>query len=85
VANYHDWLLFVTFAPGSIRGILDPLIPHANSKSNREQISDYGLVLEQGRMWIEAKAAEILADPRVARLFLGGGLAPEERAPRSGA
>ncbi len=49
------------------------------------QISDYGLVLEQGRTRIEAEAAEILADPRVARLFLGGGLAPEERAPRSGA
>jgi branched-chain amino acid transport system ATP-binding protein len=44
------------------------------------QISDHGLVLEQGRTRIEAEAAEILADPRVARLFLGGGLAPEERA-----
>ena len=45
------------------------------------QISDYGLVLEQGRTRIEAEAAEILADPRIARLFLGGGLAPEARAP----
>ena len=41
------------------------------------QISDHGLVLEQGRTRIEAEAREILADPRVARLFLGGGLAPD--------
>ncbi|MGH7123919.1 MAG: ABC transporter ATP-binding protein, partial [Stellaceae bacterium] len=45
------------------------------------QISDYGLVLEQGRTRIEATAAEILADPRIAQLFLGGGLAPAERSP----
>ena len=44
------------------------------------QISDYGLVLEQGRTRIEATAAEILADPRIAQLFVGGGLAPAERA-----
>ncbi|HLJ21967.1 MAG TPA: ABC transporter ATP-binding protein [Stellaceae bacterium] len=43
------------------------------------QISDYGLVLEQGRTRIEATAAEILADPRIAQLFLGGGLTPAER------
>ena len=42
------------------------------------QISDYGLVLEQGRTRIEASAPEILADPRIAQLFLGGGLAPAE-------
>jgi len=42
------------------------------------QISDFGLVLEQGRTRIEATAAEILADPRIAQLFLGGGLAPGE-------
>ena len=40
------------------------------------QISDHGLVLEQGRTRIEATAPEILADPRIAQLFLGGGLAP---------
>ena len=45
------------------------------------QISDYGLVLEQGRTRIEATAAEILADPRIAQLFLGGGLAQAERGP----
>ena len=33
------------------------------------QISDYGLVLEQGQTRIEARAAEILGDPRIAQLF----------------
>ena len=42
------------------------------------QISDYGLVLEQGQTRIEATAPNILADPRIAQLFLGGGLAPAE-------
>jgi branched-chain amino acid transport system ATP-binding protein len=39
------------------------------------QMSDYGLVLEQGQTRIEDTAASILADPRIAQLFLGGGLA----------
>jgi branched-chain amino acid transport system ATP-binding protein len=43
------------------------------------QISDYGLVLEQGQTRIEDTAANILADPRIAQLFLGGGLAAPER------
>jgi branched-chain amino acid transport system ATP-binding protein len=42
------------------------------------QISDYGLVLEQGQTRIEDTAVKILADPRIAQLFLGGGLAPLE-------
>jgi branched-chain amino acid transport system ATP-binding protein len=42
------------------------------------QISDYGLVLEQGRARIEDTALKILADPRIAQLFLGGGLAQPE-------
>jgi branched-chain amino acid transport system ATP-binding protein len=42
------------------------------------QISDFGLVLEQGRTRIEDTAANILADPRIAQLFLGGGLAQPE-------
>src|ERR1043165_8019101 len=37
-------------------------------------VSDYGLVLEQGQARIEDTAANILADPRIAQLFLGGGL-----------
>jgi len=40
------------------------------------QISDYGLVLEQGQTRIEDTAPHILADARIAQLFLGGGLAP---------
>ena len=44
------------------------------------QISDYGLVLEQGQTRIEDTAARILADPRIAQLFLGGGLAQPEYA-----
>jgi branched-chain amino acid transport system ATP-binding protein len=46
------------------------------------QISDYGLVLEQGRTRIEDTAANILADPRIAQLFLGGGLQQEIEAAR---
>lgn len=38
-------------------------------------VSDYGLVLEQGQTRIEDRAAAILADPRIAQLFLGGGIA----------
>lgn len=40
------------------------------------QMSDYGLVLEQGQTRIEDTAANILADPRIAQLFLGGALQP---------
>ena len=36
------------------------------------QISDYGLVLELGRTRIFDKAENVLGDPRVAHLFLGG-------------
>jgi branched-chain amino acid transport system ATP-binding protein len=45
------------------------------------QMSDYGLVLEQGQTRIEDTAKNILADPRIAQLFLGGGMQPAE-APR---
>jgi branched-chain amino acid transport system ATP-binding protein len=38
------------------------------------QMSDDGLVLEQGQTRIADTAANILADPRIAQLFLGGGL-----------
>jgi len=43
------------------------------------QMSDYGLVLEQGQTRIEDAAPNILADPRIAQLFLGGGLAQPEK------
>ena len=39
------------------------------------QMSDYGLVLELGQTRIEDTATNILADARIAQLFLGGGLA----------
>jgi branched-chain amino acid transport system ATP-binding protein len=42
------------------------------------ELSDYGLVLELGQTRIEAPARDILADSRIAQLFLGGGLAPAE-------
>ena len=45
------------------------------------QISDYGLVLEQGQTRIEDTAIRILADARIAQLFLGGGLAQPAGAP----
>ena len=38
------------------------------------QLSDYALVLEQGQTRIEDTAPRILADQRIAQLFLGGGL-----------
>jgi branched-chain amino acid transport system ATP-binding protein len=37
-------------------------------------ISDDGIVLEQGRTALADRAPTLLADPRVGRLFLGGGL-----------
>ncbi|HYF57082.1 MAG TPA: ABC transporter ATP-binding protein [Salinarimonas sp.] len=37
-------------------------------------MSDYGIVLELGRARMTGRAADILADPRVGRLFLGGSL-----------
>jgi branched-chain amino acid transport system ATP-binding protein len=40
------------------------------------QMSDQALVLEQGQTRIEDSAANVLADPRVAQLFLGGGMQP---------
>jgi branched-chain amino acid transport system ATP-binding protein len=38
------------------------------------QMSDDALVLEQGQTRIEDSASKILNDPRIAQLFLGGGL-----------
>jgi ABC-type branched-subunit amino acid transport system ATPase component len=39
--------------------------------------SDYGIVLELGRTRIQNRAETILSDPRIGRLFLGGGLEPD--------
>jgi branched-chain amino acid transport system ATP-binding protein len=40
------------------------------------QMSDDALVLEQGQTRIEDSASKILTDPRIAQLFLGGGMVP---------
>jgi branched-chain amino acid transport system ATP-binding protein len=45
------------------------------------QLADYGLVLEQGQTRIEDTAPNILADRRIAQLFLGGGLQEIEPVP----
>jgi hypothetical protein len=42
-------------------------------------MSDGALVLEQGQTRIVGSAAKILADPPIAQLFLGGGLAEPEQ------
>jgi branched-chain amino acid transport system ATP-binding protein len=42
------------------------------------QMSDDALVLEQGQTRIEDSASKILTDPRIAQLFLGGGLVPHQ-------
>ena len=54
------------------------LLIEQNAKQALE-MSDYGLVLEQGQTRIEDTAVDILNDPRIAQLFLGGGLAPAQR------
>ncbi len=60
-----------------LRGLRDSgvtiLLIEQNAKQAL-QMSDYGLVLEQGQTRIEDSASNILADPRIAELFLGGGL-----------
>jgi branched-chain amino acid transport system ATP-binding protein len=42
------------------------------------EISDFGVVLELGRTRKTGEAREILADPRIGQLFLGGTLATDE-------
>ena len=54
------------------RGITILMIEQ-NAKRALEN-SDYGLVLELGRTRIADTAPAILADERIGRLFLGGGL-----------
>ena len=54
------------------RGITVLLIEQ-NAKRALES-SDYGIVLELGRTRIADTAQNILADPRIGQLFLGGGL-----------
>ena len=47
------------------------LMVEQNAKRALE-ISDFGVVLELGRTRMAGKASELLADPRVGQLFLGG-------------
>jgi branched-chain amino acid transport system ATP-binding protein len=54
------------------RGITVLMIEQ-NAKRALEN-SDFGVVLELGRTRIQDRAEAILADPRIAQLFLGGGL-----------
>lgn len=57
------------------------LMVEQNAKSALA-ISDRGYVLELGRERLEGPAPQLLADPQVARLYLGGGL--QERADGTG-
>jgi branched-chain amino acid transport system ATP-binding protein len=54
-------------------GGMSILMVEQNAKRALE-ISDYGVVLELGRTRMEAPASQILADPRIGQLFLGGAL-----------
>ena len=47
------------------------LMVEQNAKRALE-ISDFGVVLELGRMRMQGKASDLVADPRVGQLFLGG-------------
>jgi branched-chain amino acid transport system ATP-binding protein len=68
---------------GILKGLRDKgvtiLLIEQNAKQAL-QMSDYGLVLEQGQTRIEDTAQKILDDPRIAQLFLGGGLQAAETA-----
>jgi branched-chain amino acid transport system ATP-binding protein len=68
---------------GILKGLRDKgvtiLLIEQNAKQAL-QMSDYGLVLEQGQTRIEDTAQKILDDPRIAQLFLGGGLQTAEAA-----
>jgi branched-chain amino acid transport system ATP-binding protein len=42
------------------------------------ETSDYGLVLQQGRLALAGPAAEVLDHPEIGHLFLGGVMRPAE-------
>jgi branched-chain amino acid transport system ATP-binding protein len=54
-------------------GGMSILMVEQNAKRALE-MSDYGVVMELGRTRMEASAAQVLADPRVGQLFLGGAM-----------
>jgi len=55
------------------KGGITLLMIEQNAKRALEN-SDYGVVLELGRMRLQDSARAILSDPRIGQLFLGGGL-----------
>jgi branched-chain amino acid transport system ATP-binding protein len=59
-------------------GGITVLMIEQNAKRALE-LSDDGIVLELGRTRLAEPAADILADPRIGQLFLGGGLDSEDR------
>jgi branched-chain amino acid transport system ATP-binding protein len=61
------------------RGAITTVIGPNGAARQALRISGYGLVLEQGQTRIEDTAAKILAGPRIAQLFLGGGLVQPEQ------
>jgi len=62
---------------GLLQGLRDRgttvLMIEQNAKSALE-VSDYGLVLQQGRLALAGTAPEILNHPEIGRLFLGGAM-----------
>jgi branched-chain amino acid transport system ATP-binding protein len=54
-------------------GGMSILMIEQNAKRALE-MSDYGVVMELGQTRMEASAAQVLADPRVGQLFLGGAM-----------
>jgi branched-chain amino acid transport system ATP-binding protein len=66
--------LFALIKDMRARGITVLMIEQ-NAKRALEN-SDHGIVLELGRTRIADRADNILADPRIGQLFLGGGLEP---------
>ena len=59
-------------------GGMTVLMIEQNAKRALE-LSDDGIVLELGRTRVAAPATDILADPRIGHLFLGGGMASDVR------
>src|SRR6516162_7168821 len=76
-----DGRAITNFSPRQVRDQGVTILLIEQNAKQALQISDYGLVLEQGQTRIEDTAPNILADPRIAQLFLGGGLAQPERVP----
>jgi branched-chain amino acid transport system ATP-binding protein len=62
---------------GLLQGLRDRgtsvLMIEQNAKSALE-VSDYGLVLQQGRLALSGTASEVLNHPEIGRLFLGGAM-----------